>query len=233
MKRLFTITLALSLILFAAQALSAQDNSALYGEWKGGIGEEKFIFSTPDKWQYMTSSINGTYTLIGTNLTITTKEKTTGTARATINGNTLTIGQFSGNISKGFTDDWIGTYQRIGTAPEGSLRGEGWPPASTLSEYGLVRMSHPTEMTGIYWNIETDVRLVHIRFSGTAGTLTAVKNWFTSNGWTIQRDESSGRDTKIRYRKDRVNNEGDPNYFFETELHFDGRMGYIRAAIDW
>ena len=109
----------------------------------------------------------------------------------------------------------------------------GWPPATVLTEYGLVGMTMPNEMRSISWNVETDSMLVHIRFSGTAATLTAIKNWFTSNDWSLHKDESSGRDTKIRYRKDRVNEEDDPPYFFETEVLFDGSMGYIRAAIDW
>lgn len=200
-------------------------NSGLNGTWYGGLDDDYFYFAPPNYWDYG-SVLKGTYSYNGSNLILTYEGKE-GTSRTTISGNTLSIGEFSGAITSdaGINKMLPGTYQRSDEKRQ-------WPTSAILSEYGLAGMPFPDEMTGINWNEEKDTMLVHIRFSGTDNTFTVLKNWFVSNGYTLVSDELNGRDAKVRYKKDRKQS-ADDEYFYITEVLFDGTRGYIRAAIDW
>ena len=121
----------------------------------------------------------------------------------------------------------------VGNLEAQSTRGDTWPPATVLNTYGLTGMALPREMSRVEWNVEADSDTLHIRYSGTQNTLTAIKNWFVSNGWTLYADESRGRDIKIGYRKVyAVDEEEGDEYFYKTEIVFDGSMGYIRSTKD-
>jgi hypothetical protein len=60
-----------------------------------------------------------------------------------------------------------------------------------------------------------------------------IKNWLTGNGFTLDSEETRGRDIKLIYKKDAEDEDEYQDTFFITEILFDGRMGYIRSTTDW
>jgi hypothetical protein len=106
MKNIF---LAIALLAVASAVVSAQNNNnALFGTWTGGAMDDDLEFTAPNTWEFA-GMVEGTYSFNGTTLTITNRGKNS-TARVTINGNTLTIGSFTGDTS--MNDVLSGTYQK-------------------------------------------------------------------------------------------------------------------------
>jgi hypothetical protein len=72
--------------------------------------------------------------------------------------------------------------------PYGDM-GNSWPSSSTLSTYGLGGMGQPAGISDITW-LEYDhytayeYPVIYIGFTGTAATDTAIRNYFSSNGWS-------------------------------------------------
>ena len=76
-------------------------------------------------------------------------------------------------------------------------RGDGWPPANILQEFGIPGMPLPTgaseiswrrdweQMEGPAWNMTGGKPAMRIGITGTNATGTAIKNWFESNGWKL------------------------------------------------
>ena len=86
-------------------------NSTLYGEWTGGPRNGSMAFTEPDEWE-PELFWSGFYSYDGTTITVNVDGKS-GTARATISGNTLTISTFSGDITTEGINDYIpGTYRK-------------------------------------------------------------------------------------------------------------------------
>jgi hypothetical protein len=87
-------------------------NSALYGEWTGGPKNGSMAFMGPNEWEPELFWA-GTYSYDGTTITVEVEGKS-GTAQATISGNTLTIGRFTGNVTSEGINDYIpGTYRKV------------------------------------------------------------------------------------------------------------------------
>ena len=102
----------------------------------------------------------------------------------------------------------------------------GWPPANILREYGIEGMPQPTGATNVRWRraeanegsyMLNNVRSLYIPFSGTNATLTALRNWFDRNGWTLE-DSANG---VYQYTK------GNAGAYFDCS----GGTGQIQAGI--
>ena len=175
-------------------------DGTLIGTWKGGADDDELEFALPNIWGFG-GFLDGTYTSNGSNLTFTYQGKQ-GTAKVTINDNTLTISEISGAMAdadKGINKMIPGTYQRAGAERQ-------FPTDAKLADYGLSGMSQTVAMTSIRWNerIDSGAPVIHITFNGTDATDAAIKNWFTSSGWTVGSDESYENETNIRYIKGNV-----------------------------
>ena len=107
------IFLLIGLFIVAGTVFAQNNNSTLYGKWTGGAINEELEFSTPDRWR-LGGMLDGTYSFNGTTLTVTERGRDrNSTAQVTINGNTLTIGNFTGDRS--LNSLLPGSYQKKGT----------------------------------------------------------------------------------------------------------------------
>ena len=74
-------------------------------------------------------------------------------------------------------------------------RGEGWPPAHILKEFGLEGMPQPAGADNVWWrNAESeearglpggDIPHILIGLHGTEATGGSLKSWFEGNGWIL------------------------------------------------
>ena len=72
-------------------------------------------------------------------------------------------------------------------------RGNGWPPANILQEYGIVGMPQPSGTTYLFWHTE-DSGFTYVEFQnnrlvidleGPNTLLQVLRNWFESNSWNL------------------------------------------------
>ena len=113
-------------------------------------------------------------------------------------------------------------------------RGNGWPPANILREFGIEGMPQPTGANEVYWRgdwaeVSEGARAVTrgnpallIGLNGTNATGTAIQNWFDRNGWTLIS------------RENWVYNAGDYQYTKGNSIayfDFSGGTGQIVAGI--
>ena len=88
-------------------------NSALYGTWKNPSNGNTLIFSV-DGWEWVDREmIAGEYNYDGSKLILTYwGDDSPTTVKATINGNALTLGTFSGANAADFNRDLQGAYKK-------------------------------------------------------------------------------------------------------------------------
>jgi len=114
------------------------------------------------------------------------------------------------------------------TNAKAQTRGDGWPPANILQEYGLTGMPRPVGANEPYWRTDAqeadlgvfDVKELLIGFYGTNETNNAIVNWFISNGWKQLDDE-------------RYFIKGEFAVFYRFQMGTTGRINVGKAEKDW
>ena len=113
-------------------------------------------------------------------------------------------------------------------------RGDTWPPANILRQFGIEGMPQPAGTSEVYWRgdwaeVSEGARAVTrgnpallIGLRGTNATGNAIKDWFDRNGWALIS------------REDRVYNAGDYQYIkgsFIAYFDFSDGTGQIVAGV--
>ena len=106
-------------------------------------------------------------------------------------------------------------------------KGDGWPPAGVLAEFGLEGMPLPTGASEVWWrNAQPDearslpgAGILHllIGLQGTDATGGSLKGWFEDNGWVLMRTEN----TVFSYNKGAA----------VAVFDFSGGTGQIKAGV--
>ena len=113
-------------------------------------------------------------------------------------------------------------------------RGDAWPPANILGQFGIEGMPQPAGVSEVYWRgdwaeVSEGARAVTrgnpallIGLRGSNATGNAIKDWFDRNGWTLIS------------REDRVYNAGDYQYTKGSSIayfDFSDGTGQIVAGV--
>ena len=83
-------------------------------------------------------------------------------------------------------------FTAMGAAFAAQPKGDGWPPAATLKEFGLEGMPLPAGAKEIWWRgaSKDEGRLgidhILIGFHGIDATDKAIKSWLEDKGWTLK-----------------------------------------------
>ena len=130
-------------------------------------------------------------------------------ATYTLNGNTLTI-NWEVNTQSYFASGTT-VYTRNGAGGSsggsgdggGNTNGQNYPPAATLSEYGLSGLTPITGATRVSWYTmkQSGVDYLGIVFTGSTTTDNYVTGWFSNNGWTQMMMSNDGDGIMYYYNK--------------------------------